>query len=77
MLRGMRGVRMSALRNEFLSLTWAGRAEMAWYLLRNAFVAPADDADRCYMGAPIGPHIRCPRRAVGRSPWCGRHGGES
>lgn len=61
-------------RREFMStLNWSGRRSVVYYALRRLVVAPAPDDDRCFMGAPIGDEVRCPRRAVKGRIWCRRH----
>lgn len=52
-------------------LTWRGRREAVWYLLRRLFIRPAPD--RCFMGAPVFPAARCPRPVVDGGLWCERH----
>lgn len=52
-------------------LTWRGRMSWLYYRVREVFVTPALPEERCFMGAPIGPDIQCPRRADGL--WCKRH----
>ena len=59
--------------SEWNHLTWRGRLTAAWYPVRRLFVAPAPSDQRCWMGAPIGPHVHCPRRALPGSPWCRAH----
>ena len=46
---------------------------MLWYPLRRLFVAPAATEDRCFMGAPVGDHVWCPRPAFGGELFCRRH----
>jgi hypothetical protein len=61
--------------DDFRHVTWRGRGEMVAYWFRRSVLrrpdAPA--ADRCFMGAPVGPHLHCPRSAEGDSLWCARH----
>lgn len=56
---------------DWLLLTWRGRWEMAYYAVRRLVVDPAPAEDRCFMGAPVGEHVHCPRRA--EFLWCSRH----
>ena len=62
---------------ELAHLTWAGRVTWVYYALRRLFVRPAPSEDRCFMGAPIGGLIHCPRRAEGDDIWCRQHGGRA
>ena len=48
---------------DFVHLTWRGRASMLYYPLRRLFVEPAPPETRCFMGAPVGAHVHCPRPA--------------
>jgi hypothetical protein len=54
-------------------LTLRGWLSVAYYRLRRLFVTPAPAGDRCYMGAPIGDDVHCPRHAFDGSPWCRHH----
>ena len=53
------------------ALTRRGRLSVLYYAIRRRFVPPAED--RCYMGAPIGDHVRCPRPTTIGGIWCRRH----
>lgn len=53
------------------TLTRRGRLSVLYYAIRRCFVPPA--GDRCYMGAPIGDHVRCPRPTTIGGIWCRRH----
>jgi hypothetical protein len=61
------------LHQRFEGLTWRGRLEHVYYLLRRHIIAPAPDSDRCCMGWPIGPDDQCPRYAEPSSLWCRHH----
>lgn len=55
-------------------LTWRGRLDVIYYAARRLFIAPAPDYERCIMGYPIDPAVRCPRPAdVSLGLWCKRH----
>ena len=58
-------------------LTWRGRVSWVYYRLRGVFIEPAPPAERCFMGAPVGPDVHCPRYAirkdVGMCLWCKHH----
>lgn len=54
-------------------LTWRGRLSVVYYALRRLFISPACADDRCFMGAPIGEYVRCPREAVEDEFWCRHH----
>ena len=54
-------------------LTPTGRLTAVAYRLRAFVVRPADDADRCFMGAPVDAAVWCPRPAASGSLWCHRH----
>lgn len=54
-------------------LTLRGYASVGYYRLRRLAVPPAPDDIRCFMGAPIGPEVHCPRAVHGDSPWCLHH----
>lgn len=65
--------RISTTWEDFVHLTPRGRVSMIYYALRRLIVAPAPHGDRCFMGAPIGRHVWCPRRADRTGPWCRHH----
>ena len=58
---------------ELSHLTWSGRLSWAYYAIRQRFVTPAPEGDRCIMGYPVGAHLRCPRRSDRGGLWCARH----
>lgn len=58
---------------EWHHLTWGGRVSIAWYPLRRLLITPAPQDRRCYMGAPCGEDLHCPREAIDESLWCRRH----
>jgi hypothetical protein len=55
------------------ALTRRGQLSVLYYAMRRMFVAPAEDHRRCFMGAPIGDHVRCPRQCTPGGLWCRRH----
>lgn len=59
--------------DDLVHLTWLGRRERIWYAMRRIFVADAPNMERCIMGYPISPGMRCPRYSLPGSLWCKRH----
>lgn len=55
------------------ALTRRGRLSVLYYAVRALVTAPAPAEDRCFMGAPIGEHVQCPRPVDGDGIWCSRH----
>lgn len=57
---------------DFVHLNWSGRVSALWYPLRRLLIPDAPDSVRCWMGAPVGSHVHCPRSA-GDDLWCRHH----